>query len=253
MSKFNLSLLKRTAAASLFAAAICAVSAAPASALPLYFGYKLGAGGITNQASSTTGGISVNGLVLGSNTITASLTGTPTLAEPNLFSTEFDDRSANAGTVTLYFTETGLGALSHPAGFVTGFSNNSLSTVSVTESSYAQACVVSTCGTTIGSGDVFSTANLLSTLTVAPGGATNSGTVAFPSTIGLGSLYDVTLVYTFTFTGAGNASATITLAPPAGPTGGPGNPVPEPITVSLFGAGVLGAVAMRRRKKAKQA
>src|SRR5207237_10314851 len=29
--------------------------------------------------------------------------------------------------------------------------------------------------------------------------------------------------------------------------------VPEPLTLSLFGTGVLGAAAMRRRKKAKQA
>ncbi len=29
-------------------------------------------------------------------------------------------------------------------------------------------------------------------------------------------------------------------------------PVPEPLTLSLFGAGFAGAVAMRRRKKAKQ-
>jgi len=30
-------------------------------------------------------------------------------------------------------------------------------------------------------------------------------------------------------------------------------PVPEPMTISLFGAGIAGAVAMRRRKKTKQA
>jgi len=33
----------------------------------------------------------------------------------------------------------------------------------------------------------------------------------------------------------------------------PANPVPEPITLSIFGAGLAGAVAMRRRKKSRQA
>ena len=33
----------------------------------------------------------------------------------------------------------------------------------------------------------------------------------------------------------------------------PGVPVPEPLTLSLFGAGLAGAAALRRRKKSKQA
>ena len=96
----------------------------------------------------------------------------------------------------------------------------------------------------ITTGDVFATSHQLASETLAPNNAKTDPADLFATFPGFytdpTALYDETVVYTFTFgPGGGNVNATIGL-----------NAVPEPLTLSLFGVGLAGLAAMRRRKKA---
>jgi hypothetical protein len=70
--------------------------------------------------------------------------------------------------------------------------------------------------------------------------------ITYAGTVG-GSTLDLTGGYAFYQTGQGPVSSGMFSAATVGP-----NAVPEPLTLSLFGAGLAGAAALRRRKKAKQ-
>jgi hypothetical protein len=180
--------------------------------------------------------------------LTLTLTGSPIVSDPTLMSTA---SAVNMGSgspkFSLYFSETDL--TTQASDLTVGWSNNGLS-ATVTETAYVQSCVVAGCNTKIGSGgDVFATTDAFASRTV-PGQTTaDNVTLPFPADIGLGTSYDETLVYTFTLTPKSNSD---TMAGTDDLNAGlnlTGFDVPEPLTLSLFGAGLFGVAAARRRKK----
>lgn len=249
------------AISSVLVAGVLGISAANATPM-LYIGYSLD-GGATKQLLQTsasgdavyTGDVGANSATTAKFHISVSaIAGFPTLTEPSAATNTITTRiapatgrtDANSGVnsaqhLLLYFTQTGL--TTPVSGFSTGWANNSLNSVTVTLTDYAQACVVAGCGTTIASGDVFATTNELATETLAAGQA---APVTFsPDMISAGTFYDETFVYDFSLGRGASLNANVNL------DGVPLREVAEPLTLSLFGVGVSGAAALRRRKKVK--
>ena len=224
--------------AALFAATILGVSAANAN--PIYIGYQIdggaltlaaiGAGSATFLGSSGNVAFAVGGI------------GSPTLMEPNLGSASISVRNnsgAALATIKVFVSETDLTAV--PDFLKFGFSNNGLSAGAVLVEAYLNSCSGGLCGNTIGD-DVFDTtaSGLVYSNSVAKA-AGGAAIVAFPS--GVAGPYSETLVYTIALPRNGVVNANFGV--------GSVN-VPEPMTLSLFGAGLAGMAVVRRRKQ-KQA
>jgi hypothetical protein len=235
--------LKIALAAASIAASAMFVTAAQAN--PVYIGYQIGSGPINVLSTNDGSTVYFNNNLAGDWNVllTAQGTSTPStpldLPEPNFTSTNATVGSAGSGQISIYMSQTGLSnqAIS---GLISGFTSNQSSTLTVSEASYLQACTGA--GNTCDAADIFATTNLMaSDATLAPNTAVSDVTL-FPASFYTDptALYDETVEYTFTFgpTG-GTANATIGLTA-----------IPEPLTLSLFGAGLLGAGALRRRKKA---
>lgn len=220
---------------SVAAAAATFFGISAASANPIYIGYKIGAGALTKAATGD-GSLNYNHTV--SNvTFAISATGSPVLKQPDFQTagiTVRNNSGAASTAIKVYVSETNLTAI--PDFLTIGFANNGLSTGNVDVAAYVQNCTGGVCGTTIGD-DVFATTNLVYSGTVAraTGG---TATVAFPTTVT--GLYNQTLVYTFTLPKRGISNANLSVT---------GMNVPEPLTLSLFGAGLAGLASTRRRKK----
>ena len=208
-----------------------------ASANPIYIGYQINGGGLTLAASGS-GSAIFSGTVSNVAFLITGI-GSPTLAEPNLASGSISARD-NSGlalnTIKIFVSETGLTATPDFLRF--GFSNNGISSAAVQVDAYLHSCSGGLCGSAIGD-DVFditpSGLAYTNSVATASGGA---ATVAFPS--GITGPYSETLVYTVLLPRKGILNADF---------GAKGVDVPEPLTLSLFGAGLAGVAAVRRRKQ----
>jgi len=225
--------------AALFAATIFGASAANAN--PIYIGYQIDGGSLTLGASGA-GAASFTGTA-GNVGLLISGIGSPFLAEPNMGSANIIARN-NSGLlpsiVKVFVSETNLTAT--PDFLKFGFTNNHVSTGPILIEAYLNSCSGGLCGSTIGD-DVFDTPALA--LVYNSSVAKNSVGVAmvtFPSTVT--GPYSETLVYTVTLPRGGVANANF---------GAVGVNVPEPLTLSLFGAGLAGAAVIRRRRQKRAA
>jgi hypothetical protein len=226
---------KLVLAAALFTAAIFGGSAAWAN--PIYIGYKVGGGPLTLAAfgagaakfEGTDGGI----------TFAIGAIGSTYLSEPKLHSTQISirDHTGPASTaIKIYVSETDLTAAPDLLKF--GFASNGLSTGSVLLEAFMHHCSSLVCGSSIGT-DIFGTtpSELLYTNPVVQGvGGTAS--IAFPTLIT--GPYSQTLVYTINLPRGGISNSNLAVT---------GMDVPEPLTLSLFGAGLAAMAAVRRRKQ----
>jgi len=203
-----------------------AALAPAANALPIFIGYSTNGGAtITDFAGSgSDASASVTGFTTAGFTINLSATGSPTFNQPNFGSNTLTVRSTGSGSIILYASETGITTL--PSAFTSGFSNNPLSDTNVTEATYAGANVK------------YSLTNLLATSLLAPG-TTSSATTATPA--GLPATYSLTETYAITFgAGGGVVNATILEI----------GRIPEPMSIALLGAGLLGLGVVKRKRAA---
>lgn len=182
---------------------------------------------VTTETSSSTGSAGIIGVNFGGfnvNTVTA--TGTPILTEPTLQTTSIDVQHANneGNVLYVFVTEQNLTSPLGVSEFESAFTANSFTgdVTSVVEM------------TLIDTSNRLYTGSLLSSATFTGLGATSSVNLT-PS---IANPYSETVEYIITTSGAGSANDTINI-----------RSVPEPISLTLLGSGLLGLGLVRRRSR----
>ena len=174
--------------------------------------------------ASTPGSVGVNALNFGTFTVNnISALGFPDMTSPALDTNSVNVSSDNAGTLKIYITEQGLPSPLGVSNFLSSFTTNLVNgaITSVTESTY------------IDSANGLFGGTMLASATFTAIGTSNKVT-ASPDLTGP---FSETTVYTITSTGSGNANDTIDIAT-----------VPEPASIAIIGAGLLGLGGLRRRR-----
>jgi hypothetical protein len=178
--------------------------------------------------TSTTSGIANYSFTTTDFTGTITAVGSPILPQPTLNTSSIDARTTTTRDNTLYIYITELG-LSTPHGvnkFLSGFTSNFFTggAVSVIENTYVSTTNALWGGT------------LLATHTFTPSGLGSASEL--DTTPSLGSLYSETAEFIVHIRGTGSVNDTINIS----------DPVPEPMSVALLGAGMFGLGFVRRRK-----
>lgn len=237
--------------------------ATAANAAPVYIGVYQDdvSGSITTIAGPGNGSASVSNYIYGNaaydsgfgvyyDIVSAGAQGTPPNPEPDLMSNTIDlvGEHPGDGTITLYASELNQygSAFSGSNSFQSLLGVTSIPTgVSLTESTYIYSCGSSACGNSA----IYNTsaaAELLSATTFTSTGSVTDFTPISQLSISSTDFYSVTEVYSFTGFGSnGNTEYTdIDAAIDI-------SAVPEPTSLALLGAGMLGLGMIGLRRKSK--
>jgi hypothetical protein len=182
----------------------------------------------TVATDSGTGAASISDSY-GTFTNSISAIGSPVLTEPQLDSASINVSTAVAGEITVYVTETGLTTPTGINKFLSSFTSNLFS-----------GAVTSVIEETL-----LSTTNqlYLGTALAATKFTTSNQTAYATTTTAPLTLYSETEKYFITFAGSGDVNDTIDLK----------QAVPEPASLAIMGAGLIGLSMIRRRKSAPKA
>jgi hypothetical protein len=215
--------------ASLFAAIGSVAVVSPALAVPsisVAVSESAGTSGLSLLGTTTTGIFSF-AFATTNFAGTVSGEGSPILPQPTLDTSSIDARTKTSadGTLYIYVTEQGLTSPQGVASFLSSFTANLFTggAVSVIEKTFVSTTNALWGGTALG------------TQTFTSIGSTTQ----LDTTPSLGSPYSETAEFIVHINGTGSVNDTINII----------DPVPEPMSIALLGAGMIGIGAVRRRSQ----